>query len=238
MPAERYYSKGDFDSASAIVLTDQEYHHLVHVMRGKEGDWVEIVNGLGLLAKAKIKKINRKEVILTVEERIESPKDPFEIILAQALPRHQHLDFILEKGTELGMTQIWLFPGERSEKEKLSENQFKRAEGVLVASMKQCGRLWLPKIVEKPALKQWETNDFPAFFGDVEPGAKQFASQLREEKLDRGIIFFVGPEGGFTDHETMIFKKLGVKGVRLHHHILRTETAAIAALTLISSQHS
>lgn len=234
MPAERYYFEGNLKSSNTVKFVDQEYHHLVHVMRTREGDVIDIVNGRGVLASAQIDKIDKKEVYATILEVTEFPKESREIILAQAQPRSNRLDFILEKGTELGVTQIWLFPGERSERKEFSPSQLKRAQGILIAAMKQCGRVWLPQIVEKPPIKQWKSTEFISFFGDVSPGVKPFMEVLREKNIDDGVIFFVGPESGFSENELSQFQRLGVVGVKLHDNILRTDTASLVALSILS----
>jgi 16S rRNA (uracil1498-N3)-methyltransferase len=203
-------------------------------MRTKAGDRVEVVNGQGILATAQVEQIDKKLAQLHIDGISSEPKDPFEIILAQAIPRINRLDTILEKGTELGMTQIWLFPGDCSERKELNENQLKRAKGILIAAMKQCGRLWVPQILEKPSLKKWDELGYPAYFGDVKPSAKPFAAVLKESRPKDGVIFFTGPESGFSEGEEKILEKLGAMGVKLHSNILRTDTASLVALTLLS----
>lgn len=233
MPAERFFFDGSLETK--VEIEDQEFHHLKHVMRIREGETVEVVNGAGALAEAVVARIAKDRAVLEINhvETIEKPSQ--EVILAQALPRSSRLDFILEKGTELGVTQFWLFPSHHSPKKDPSENQLARMQTLTVAAMKQCGSLYLPKIVMKPPLDDWENIDGSAFFGDVRPSAPMFLKTWNESAPRSPIMFFVGPESGFTDDEVEWFDQHRVKGVKLHRNILRTETAAIVALSLIET---
>ena len=131
------------------------------------------------------------------------------------------------------MTQIWLFPGEQSERKQLSENQLERVKGILIAAMKQCGALWLPQLVEKPRLRDWPAFPYPAFFGDISPAAPYLSESWKRDKPKDGVLFLVGPESGFSTKEEDCLLRLEAQGVKLHSHILRTDTAALAALTQI-----
>lgn len=230
MPAERFFSTAFFENQGEITLEDQEFHHLAHVMRAKEKDRVELVNGQGQLAFATIKTIGKKRAALTIESVVSEPSPFFQIILAQAIPRGSRLDFILEKGTELGMTELWLFPGKLGERQALTEKHLERMRLLTISAMKQCGRLYLPKISLHPPLSNWNSSlPFPSFFGDVNPDAPVF-----KEKPEKGVIFFIGPESGFHTSEINYLQSVGALGLKLHTNILRTDTAALAALTLVS----
>lgn len=231
MPAERYFFEGELIEGSLMRLEEQEFHHLAHVMRAQIGETVEVVNGSGQLAQAQIKSLEKRQAELSIISVVSEHKSPFEIILAQAIPRLNRLDLILEKGTELGMTQLWLFPGTLSERKKISEQRLKRLRTITITALKQCGRLYLPQITLKPPIGQWDTLSLPSFFGDLNPSAPPLYNVWTP---DQGIIFFIGPESGFTDDEVTILDQLGAKGVKLHQNILRTDTASITALSLIT----
>lgn len=233
MPAERYYSSNSLVLGSTFDLIDVEFHHLVHVMRAKAGDSIEIIDGSGTLAVGEILAIEKKKAIISIKTSEASVKSPISIILAQALPRLNRLDFILEKGTELGATELWLFPGDRSERKELSDHQLERYQSVTIAASKQSGRLFVPKIALKPALKHWEKPTSTLFFGDVSPQAMPFR-HLFNQATPTEMIFFIGPESGFSDAEETILKGWQAEGIHLHPNILRTDTAGIAALSLMS----
>ncbi|MCH9627082.1 MAG: Ribosomal RNA small subunit methyltransferase E [Chlamydiales bacterium] len=223
MPHNRFYVDTPF--ALHIEVDMQEEARHLKVMRLHKGDPIELVNGRNQLAQAVIKSAQTAEIMELNEHTPPSP-----VILCQAIPRLNRLDTIVEKGTELGMTELWLFPGQRSEKKELTANQYKRVKQITVAAMKQCGRLDLPSIQIKPPLAQWRELNFAAYYGSLAERAPPFLSVLQKKE---GLHFFVGPEAGFTSEEERILETLGVRGVKLHPWILRTDTAPLAALSQI-----
>lgn len=233
MPVERYFINESLVPQSKIVLKGTEFHHLAHVMRARKGETIELINGFGALAYATIQELLKEQAYLTIDEVISTPPRLMQVILAQALPRLNRLDFILEKGTELGVDEFWLFPSQHSVKKEISLNQLERFHALTVAAMKQCGRLFLPKIIIKPSFHTWPTLEGTAFFGDVEAQAVPFETKWKEISPVPPLIFFVGPESGFTDKEVLELRERGVQGVKLHEHILRTDTAPLMALSLI-----
>lgn len=235
MPAERYYLAQSLQKGCDVSITDQEYHHLVHVMRAAVGDTVELVNGTGDLATATVARLDKRQALLTIQDTAHEAPQLHAMILAQALPRINRMDFIVEKGTELGMTQLWLFPGEHSERKSLTDHQVDRLRAMAIAAMKQCGRLYLPEIIVKPAIKAWQPLPYPLFYGDVAPNAPRLAEAWPKETVD-GAIFCIGPESGFTPAEEHALKALNAIGVSLHRNILRTDTASLVALTQLYQQ--
>jgi 16S rRNA (uracil1498-N3)-methyltransferase len=233
MPKERYFIPQELTLHEDIALDGTEMHHLVTVMRSKIGDVAELVNGRGVCAQAKIVQIEKKRVTLNIEELFVAERNATEIILAQGIPKLNKLDFIIEKGTELGMTQIWLFPAEKSEKKTLSPTQLERLHHLSVAAMKQCGRLFLPEIKELPPVSQWEKFVDLLYFGSLDPNAPLFLEAFGKNSC-MNAIFCVGPESGFSANEEKALIALGGIGTKLNNHILRTETAAIAALVLMT----
>ncbi len=234
MPAERYYYPSSLAESEEISLQDQEFHHLTRVMRGKIGDTIELVNGQGALAKAKIRTIEKRQAVLHIKSCHQDPPPSYSFILAQAIPKINRLDFIVEKGTELGMTHLWLFPGELSERKIISENQHHRLHSIAISAMKQCGSLWLPQIEIKSPIHEWKSVDCPAFFGDVNPNAEPLIKVLSRRDAAKKMIFFIGPESGFTDREEKKLREIGALGVKLHPNILRTDTAPIVALGILT----
>lgn len=233
MPAERYYIDETIDEGERKELSGSEFHHLAHVMRTKVGEEIELVNGRGFLAKAEVEKIAKDRAFLYIAEVSASSPSKKTVILAQAMPKPNRLDFILEKGTELGVDEFWLFPGHHSAKKEVFPNQLERMKGLTIAAMKQCGRLFLPEIKFMPTLDKWKPLQGSAFFGDVDPSALSFENAWRATTPSFPILFFVGPESGFADAEIVELKRRGAQGVKLHSNILRTDTAAITALSLV-----
>lgn len=233
MPVERYFLRESLHPHETKTLKGTEFHHLAHVMRTRKGDEIELVNGQGVLAQAIVQEIRKDQAHLLVQSATQEKPGTKQVILAQAMPKLNRLDYILEKGTELGVDAFWLFPGQLSVKKEFQGNQLERLQAILISAMKQCGRLYLPTLEIKPALDQWQNVEGTLFFGDVEEKAPLFAHAFEEKSLSFPIIFCTGPESGLTAAEINHLKALGAQGVKLHQSILRTDTASIAALALI-----
>lgn len=235
MPAERYFIDEPFKIYGQYELRDAEFHHLSHVMRTRKGESIELVNGRGALAQAIVQDITKDKALLKIEQLRQDQVHPCRLILAQALPKPNRLDFILEKGTELGVDSFWLFPGKCSVKKELFPHQLERARTLTISAMKQCGRLTLPNIVLQPSLDEWSSLEgFSSFFGDLDPEAPLFETVWNQSTPSSPIMFITGPEAGFNSQEMQILRNQGAVGVKLHSNILRTDTASLMALSLLS----
>lgn len=221
MPHDRFFIDAPLAQNQTVVLEDVEFHHL-QVMRIKENERIELVNGQGMVAEATVVALGKKNGTLRVESLSLKPKPAEALILAQALTRANRLDFIIEKGTELGMTDLWLFPAFLSEKKEVN---LERARQIAIAAMKQSGRLYLPKIEFYPSLQKCPMRA-NAYYGDVS------ASPLAYRK--GSATLFIGPEKGFAEKEIEWLKEQGAIGVKLNANILRSDTAALAGLTVLS----
>jgi len=233
MPIDRYFSEVSLEESASICLEGQEFHHLVHVARLRIGEEAEIVDGKGTLAHARLESIHKKEALLAIQHVEKATKPSPEIILAQAIPRLNRLETIMEKATELGVTQFWLFPGDLSERKSLTEHQLERLRAITIAALKQSGRLWLPDLHVKPSIKEWTKLPYHCFFGDVSPDAKLLA-QAMKSNAGGDFLIVIGPESGLTDGESDKLRHLDFGGVKLCDSILRTDTAAILATGLAS----
>lgn len=233
MPIDRFYTESVLKNDCEFFLEEQEFHHLYRVTRTREGEQIEIVNGKGQLAEANVERIEKRKALLKITQVIESPPSSFKRILIQAIPKLNRLEMIVEKGTELGMEELWLFPGERSEKKQLPENQLDRLKTISISAMKQCGRLYLPSIVLHPPLQKWKTFPSPCYFGDLCPEAPSLFKEYQKSPHSECVFFAIGPESGFSDNEIEIFRTHHAKGIFLNENILRTDTAAIAALAIL-----
>ena len=234
MPDHRFFLPTPFDTSRLLLLQEQEFHHLQNVMRIKEGESVELINGQGQLAIAIVQKLEKHKAHLLLQEVITEQPIDSTLILAQAMPKMARLENIVEKATELGVTEIWLFPSAYSEKKEYSPSQLQRLQQILIASIKQCGRLFLPSLVYKPPLSQWKTLSTPCFFGDTDPHAPHFLQALQKQSI-HSALWMVGPEQGLTTQESQLLKTdLAMTGVSINPYTLRVDTAAIVGLALLS----
>lgn len=223
MPAERFYI--DAELKGTLTLTGTEQHHLAHVMRVRIDEEVELVNGRGALAHAKLIALTKRDATLAVLSVTHTPVAPPSLILAIPLMRPSKLELILEKCTELGADAFWLYPADQSEKETLSENQLERLTHITISAMKQCGRLDLPPIQRFSHLRDLFGAPYTYFYGDTRPTAPPLTPQKK-------AVFITGPERGFSPKELGLLSEHAA-GVSLHRNILRAETAPIAATVIL-----
>ena len=226
MPAYRFFLDDTFVTNTIYEIASTERSH-IKVMRLRPGDELELVNGRGELAKGELQDRGRVKLL-----SITSQKQNRRVIICQAIPKINRIDLIVEKGTELGMTHLWLFPGKKSDKKQVDQSRLKRLETISISSMKQCGRLHLPKIEQKPPLKEWTSLPCTSYFGTLNERATIF------KPSNNDICFFIGPEAGFSPDEEEQLQKLTATGVKLGPHILRTDTASLVALSLIQTQEA
>jgi len=229
MPVDRFYCPHPFNEGALVNLEESEHHH-ARVMRIAVGEEVELVNGQGSLAQAKVATLDKRATTLEIL-KVETVSRPSrEIILAIPMMRPNKLELIVEKGTELGADAFWLYTADHSEKSDLSNNQSERLRNLTISALKQSGRLFLPSLEILPSLDKIEGF---LLFGDTRPEAPN----LLEVNGPSRIIFITGPEKGFSEREVVQLEKKG-KGVRLNPYILRAETAPLAAVSVLMSSNS
>lgn len=225
LPANRFFIPLPLKNLPSISLEGEEFHHLHQVMRVQTNEQVELTNGEGELVKATVVSIAKKKAIL-IPYKYEKMAPPQEtLILAQAIPRLKILEWIIEKGTELGVSEFHLFPGERSEKKELSLEQLNRLKKITIMALKQSGNLFLPLISILPNLTSLNNFSGSLFYGN-QSGVTVFTHPPTLKK----VTFFNGPEKGFSSNEIDHFRYLKVTPLSLHNNILKSETAAITAL--------
>jgi 16S rRNA (uracil1498-N3)-methyltransferase len=219
----RFYIEDSLQGVQSASLSKEEEHHLRHVMRVKKGDLIELVDGKGTLASGVF---SDPFVSITSVHTSKAPVD--QAVLLQAMTEPSKLEWIVEKGTELGITSFWLFPAKKSKLSSLSDSKKERLEKILISALKQSDRLYLPKIHYVTSMDRLPTNIpnlYLAHKGGLSPSHIQKGSS--------GIL--VGPESGFTEEEASFFQHtLGAIPITLSENVLRAETAAMIASFLIS----
>lgn len=227
MPIDRFYTNDALKSGQSVLLEGEERKHL-GVMRVREGESVELVNGAKMLAQGTVLSLSKRDAKIEVTN-VSAMQIDYELVLVQALARPAKLDVIVEKGCELGVTSFSFFKGKRSEKDGLSPTQLNRLRYLLISAMKQSGRFLLPTITLYESLEDVVLPEV-CFYGDIRPEAAATCS------FPRICGFVNGPEKGFSDEERAYLQSKGVMGISLSDAVLRTETAAIAAASLIRTQ--
>ena len=214
-------------------LRGEEAKHLTKVLRVERGQRYEISDNEGLYL-AEVEEAHKEAVKFRVRETLAAAPEPVRLILGMALVKFDKLEWVLEKATELGVSEIRLFDSDRTEAglEKAAPKRIERWQRILLESSQQARRPRLPELRPPVGLKQLLT---------LEAGQRWFLDESREGAIlqagakAESIAMLVGPEGGFTERERESIVAAGWQPVSMGPLILRAETAAIAALAVLRS---
>jgi 16S rRNA (uracil1498-N3)-methyltransferase len=251
MGMPRFYIPPEQWNLDKLTLEDHEAHHCQDVMRMKEGDRVAVFDGRGHEATAEVAALSKGRVALKTLQQATTPQPTSDIFLGQAIPKGKNMDIIVEKATELGAVGVIPLISERTIVRLNPDEARDRREKwqrVAVEAAKQCGRNWLPEIRQpltpKALFDAGEKFDL-MLVASLQPDARHLKTVLREMAGDRPVPFgprirrvlvLIGPEGDFTPAEMAIAKSAGCQPITLGPIILRTETAAIYCLSVLSHE--
>lgn len=227
MPVYRFYHDSKLNGE--VLLEGLEHRHLTQVVKVRVDDSVELFNGKGDLASAKVIALDKKSARLAITSLHHEVRTEH-LIIAQGLPLINRLDFILEKCTELGIKELKLFGGELSERKSLTDHQLDRLRQLTIAACKQSGRLWLPELTWCDPISKWKTPIENGIYGDPVADAGPL---LKLEKTPEFVC--IGPESGLSKTEKKQLAKLGLKPCTWNEAVLRTDTAAISAAAIINA---
>jgi len=231
--------------ADLLTLTGGEAHHALKVLRVQPGDRVIVLNGAGCEFLCEVVAGRRDEATLSVLEERSIPPLPYQITLAQALPKGKLFESIVQKATELGAFEIVPLLTERVVAhlgDTDRAHKLQKWQAVAVEAIKQCGSAWLPKIVAPMTPQQLvkRAAEFElAVVGSLEPDAEHprdsFKLFLSERgRVPRSACVWIGPEGDFTTEELALIKSSGARPITLGSLVLRTETAALYCLSILN----
>jgi 16S rRNA (uracil1498-N3)-methyltransferase len=230
---------------TTATLTGDQAAHLARVLRATPGQIYDIVAN-GYLHRAEIINVSEAEVLFTLHEELESESTlPLHLVLA--VFKFDHLEWAIEKATELGVAKITPILARRTEKH-LAQSALKRAERwrrIALEASKQSRRTTIPEITDptqlKPALAQ-EISRTKILLSETEQSTTLTAALVISKPttnarvhVDSQIAIAIGPEGGWTPEEMSLFTQNQWQPVTLGPRILRAETAAIAAIAIAST---
>ena len=237
----RMYFPGQLQVGRRCVLPPPQAHHALRVLRLKMGEPVILFNGDGAEYAAVIVEANRDRFALDVTGReLMDREAPFAVTLAQAVSSGERMDYTIQKAVELGVAAIQPLEARRSVVRLSAERAGRRVahwQAVAITACEQCGRNRVP-----PVLPLMQLDEF------LVGGATQRDREQRvllspraargPRELDRpmgGIVMLAGPEGGFSPEEEHAAAQAGFVPMRLGPRVLRTETAAVAALAAMQA---
>jgi len=224
-----------------VTLTGDGYHHVRRVLRLGPGDELELFDGAGLVAQGIIDGAPDRSLTLRIEQRhLQPPATGPTVTLVCAELKGDKMDLVLQKSTELGADHIVPVTTQRSVPRPASnarKRRHARRLKVVREACRQCGRAYLPQVhLSIPLVQELAAHtDADAYVLWESTGAGGLAEALATTPVQRGLVLLVGPEGGFTAEEVAAARDHGFAEVSLGRHILRADTAALAAVTLASA---
>jgi 16S rRNA (uracil1498-N3)-methyltransferase len=238
MRLNRIFSEGPLAAGSTIALSPAGAYHVARVLRMRPGAPLIVFDGSGTDHQAEITEVDGDRV--SVHLRSHTPgtgESPLRITLVQGISRSERMDWTLQKATELGATAIAPVLTARSVV-RLDDKQSARKQthwrGIVIGACEQCGRSRIPTVAAPLALRDY----FATVRKDgmrlvLSPSAP--ASLAGIASLPSKVELLIGPEGGLDDDEIAAAQKAGFMPVRLGPRVLRTETAAVVALTVMQA---
>jgi len=254
---DRYFVQTPI-SGEQVSLTGTEAHHLINVMRARQGAKVILFDGSGLEFLARVEQLGRNDVELTVLGREEVDRElPFVLTLGVALPKGDRQKWLVEKAVELGAGRVIPLKTQRAVAQPVQQ-ALDRLRRTVIEASKQCGRNRLMEIVEPLEFSDYvdATRDQPCRLlahphtphakknlphaedaGRVQPidPMVHFMHPTDAGELPSEIFLAVGPEGGFTNEEADLAAKSGWHVVDLGPRILRIETAALLLISMATA---
>lgn len=217
------------------------FHHIVRVLRLSPGDAVSLVDEKGREHSGVIDQVAKEWVAVKIAMSVEPPgtdTDTPRITICQAIPKGEKIDLILQKGTELGAHDFWLFGGRRSVvrvREDQRDDKLERWNRITSEAARQCDRRTIPAVSWFPtAVEAADASDHDLrlllWEGERERGLK---GVLEDAARPASVVVAIGPEGGFDPLEVRHFARHGFQPISLGNRILRTETAAIAITAIL-----
>lgn len=219
---------------TTIDLPEDESKHCVRVLRKKIGDEIYLIDGKGHQAISKITDDNPKKCKLQVIDIQSFTNKSLGLHIAIAPTKNfDRMDWMLEKCTEIGVTEITFIETENSERNKIN---IERCEKILVQAIKQSKQYWLPKLNTMVTFKQFLNNDYLKNYNCLMAWCSEHTTTLNEAiDKQKPTLILIGPEGDFTEQEAQLALEKNFKTISLGNTILRTETAAIYATAIVNN---
>lgn len=235
----RFYCPPPLPTSDTFELPPDAAHHASRVLRLREGDAVQMFDGIGHECHGVIAELGGKRVVVGGITATDVDREsPLPVLLAQALSSSEKMDWVIQKATELGATEIQPLATERSVARLSAERVAKRTEHwqqVAISACEQCGRNVLPTIHAPLDIMVWLQQmkaSSDARFILLPEGATALHSQPRPQGR---AVLLIGAEGGFTKAESEAALSCGFAPVRMGARVLRTETAAVAGLAALQT---
>jgi 16S rRNA (uracil1498-N3)-methyltransferase len=238
MSMPRFFCDAKLGPGAMLQLPENAARHAARVLRLKAGDKAALFNGDGHDYSAELLRVEREKVsVKIVDMAVVQRESPLQVTLAQAISSGDRMDLTLQKSVELGVAAIQPLAAERSVVKLSGERADKRRQhwqNVVISACEQSGRALVPQVAAPKPLLNWlgEPENF-ALKLMLAPGAEHTLHDLPKPAGD--ICLLIGCEGGFAPPEMAAAASRGFIPARLGARVLRTETAAMAALAAMQA---
>ncbi len=237
MRISRFYTPMPMHVDDEIELDQQLSHYINTVLRLKQSDPIVLFNGDGNEYTADILNISKKQVVAIVNSQLSMRSEsPLNIHLAQGVSKGDRMDFVLQKSVELGVSEITPVITERCAVKLSTERWQKKTEQwqkIIISACEQSGRNVLPILHQPIALNKWLGQTTEQQKVILTPGSSKYMSNLTRPV--QGFRLLIGPEGGLSEQEIYTSEQTGFESVNLGPRILRTETAALASISILQA---
>ena len=237
MRIPRIYTPQALAVNTPLQLADDAANHVGRVLRMQAGQVLQLFNGDGNNYAATIADVSKKQVSVTITDASSNPvESPLRIHLGQAISRGDRMDFAIQKAVELGVTEITPLFTERCGVKLDGERLTKRNEQwqkIAISACEQSGRSVVPQVHPAISLDLWLAQHTNSLRLTLDPWA---SATIKTVTASQDIRLVIGPEGGFTEHEVSATSLAGFTGIQLGPRVLRTETAALTAISALQLQ--
>jgi 16S rRNA (uracil1498-N3)-methyltransferase len=237
MRISRFYTPLAMQVDDEIELDPQLSHYINNVLRLKQSDPIVLFNGDGNEYTADVLSINKKQVIAIVNAQLSMRNEsPLNIHLAQGVSKGDRMDFALQKSVELGVSEISPVITDRCSVKLSAERWQKKHEQwqkIIISACEQSGRNVLPTLNQPITLNKWLGQTTEQQKVMLTPGSNKYMSSL--SRPVHGFRLLIGPEGGLSEQEIYTCEQTGFESVNLGPRILRTETAALASISILQA---
>lgn len=223
-------------TGNKIILDEDESNHLINVKRVRTGELVSVTDGEGYQYKTELFQVDKRLCILNILEKVFTAKKTFQLHLAIAPTKSiDRIEWFLEKATETGIDEISFLVCRHSERKEIKTERLKR---VLISSMKQSMKTFLPKINPMVDFKTYVKGNFSAIKLICTMNTEGIERFKNNYSAGNNLNVLIGPEGDFHPEEIILAIQSGYKPTSLGSSRLRTETAAINVCTLFNFMNS
>lgn len=233
----RFYVDAPLRAGDVCTLPEDAAHHASHVLRLRTGDPVVLFNGRGGEYASRIAAMEKRRMVVDVlEQRGIERETPLRTGLVQGISSGERMDLTVRKAVELGVSEIWPVLAEFSVARPKGERAAARTEHwrrIAISACEQCGRNCIPIIHPMLEAKDWQGESGPLRILLSPASELRFSSAVRG--AEKAVVIAAGPEAGFSAVEEAAFAGRAFVPARLGARVLRTETAALAALASLSA---